>query len=351
MPHVLALDGLRGLAILAVVAYHAGILRGGFVGVDLFFALSGFLITRLLMIERDRHGDVRLDLFWARRARRLVPALVVAIVLAIGVSQAVGMPLETLWIVATLCYASNVLIGWFHVYPLGVLSHGWSLALEEQFYLLWPPLLVVVSRFGSRALIAAAAVLAIVPALLRLAYRAAHPGDPYTDPTLWLRLYFAPEMRFDAIALGCLGAVLSGRLLSNQPAIASAASGERRRIAALAAVGAVSGLGWLAFMAVTADIGTFVGEPLLFSLTSLAAIALVLGAQLAPSLARVLGWGPLVALGRISYGLYLYHAILFFALDRSPVALRVAVAVALATVSYWTLERPILGLNRRYARA
>ncbi|MFO0691728.1 MAG: acyltransferase [Myxococcota bacterium] len=340
MPHLRALDGLRGISILAVLAYHSGLVPGGFVGVDLFFALSGFLITRLLIGEHQVHGDVRLLGFWARRALRLVPAMAVAVPLAIGVSRAIGMPLEPTWILATLLYASNLLIGFGHVYPIGLLSHTWSLGMEEQFYLLWPPLVVLALRGGARGVCVAAAVLSLVPALLRWAYLAANPGDPYTDPELWTRIYFSPDMRFDAIALGCLAGA------------ASIAFAVRGRLADRVAEGAaVVGLLWLGHVCLNADIGTLVSRPVLFSATSLAASAVVVAAARETLLARLLGLAPLVALGRISYGLYLYHVIVFVGLGDQSVGIRWVAAIALAAVSWWLLERPILRLKVRFERS
>lgn len=339
MPYLRALDGLRGIAILAVLAYHSGWLPGGFVGVDLFFALSGFLITRLLITEHQRHGDVNLLRFWARRALRLAPALVAAVALAIPVSHWIGMPLEPVWIAATLLYASNLLIGYGHVYPIGLLSHTWSLGMEEQFYLVWPPLVVFSMRFGLRGVCGAAALLSIVPALLRWAYVDAHPGDPYGDPVLWTRVYFAPEMRFDAVALGCL----AGAGLTLRPC-----AGRTWDLAAMAT--ALAGAGWIGFVCVAADIGMLVARPVLFSVTSLAATAIVVAAARGTLLSRPLEWAPIVALGKISYGLYLYHLIVFFGLASQPDWLRWALAIGVSTASWWLWEQPFLRLKRLFKR-
>lgn len=340
MPHLPALDGLRAIAILAVLAYHSGLLSGGFIGVDLFFALSGFLITRLLIAEHAAEGDLRLSHFWARRALRLVPALVAALVLAVAVSRRIEMPLEPGWAAAALLYASNLLIGWAHVYPIGLVSHTWSLAMEEQFYLLWPPIVALGLRRGLRPVLGAAVLLSLGPALARLAYCTVHPGDPYRDPTLWLRIYFAPEMRFDAIALGCLAAVILARR--------SVPDGSSAR--AVVAAAGVAGLSWLGFVALRGDIGMLVAQPLLFSVTALAATAVVVAAVRVPAFAIPLGARPFVWLGRISYGLYLYHVIVFVGLAEKPLAVRWGVALGLAAASWWVLERPILALKRRFAR-
>jgi peptidoglycan/LPS O-acetylase OafA/YrhL len=134
------LDGLRGCAVLAVIAFHLGVAPGGFVGVDVFFVLSGFLITRLLIAEHDRTGTVRLPRFYARRALRLYPALVVLVAFFVMVAVATGRAVaETLHdAVATLLYVTNI-VGTRG----GLLSHTWTLALEEQFYLVWPALLLL----------------------------------------------------------------------------------------------------------------------------------------------------------------------------------------------------------------
>jgi len=337
--HLPALDGLRGISILAVLAYHSGLLPGGFVGVDLFFALSGFLITRLLVAEHEQMGRIRLLDFWARRALRLLPALGAAVGLAVVVSRAIEMPLEPLWIAATLLYAGNLLIGYGHVYPIGLLSHGWSLGMEEQFYLVWPLLVALAMRWGVRGVGLVAAALSLGPAIWRSLYVAGHPGNPYSDPELWTRVYFAPDMRFDAIALGCLAG--AGWSFLSTP-------GRRADLVALGTglLGAV----WLADVCLNAEIGTLVSQPLLFSATSLASTAIVVAAARETRLLRPLEWMPLVALGRISYGLYLYHVIVFVGLDAWPVAVRWLVAIGLAAASFQVWERPFLRLKRRFAR-
>jgi peptidoglycan/LPS O-acetylase OafA/YrhL len=329
------LDGLRGVAILGVLAYHSRLLPGGFVGVDLFFALSGYLITSLLLEEWRRHGDIRLPAFWARRMLRLAPALVLGVAFTYAAAAYVGLPLRAEWVAASLLYAANLLIGYGGVYPLGLLSHMWSLGMEEQFYLVWPLLLVGASRFGALGVSAAALLLSVVPALLRLWYTAAHPADP----NLWLRVYFAPDMRFDAIALGCL----AGAWLPFRTAPGPFAT----RAIQLAAIG---GALWLALVAVGAQIATLVAHPMLFSVTSVAATAVVLGAIRLPLLEWPLSSPPLVWLGRISYGLYVIHVAVFVLLAAHPFWLQWAAAIALAAASYRFWEQPFLRLKRRFAR-
>ncbi|HEX6569750.1 MAG TPA: acyltransferase, partial [Acidimicrobiales bacterium] len=165
-----ALDGLRGLAVVAVVVFHLGHIDGGFLGVDLFFVLSGFLITSLLVTEHRRHGAIDLRAFWVRRARRLLPALLLTLAgvgaLLAALTPAADRPRFRGDALATLGYAANWQamaddVGYWDMFARpSPLDHMWSLAIEEQFYLLWPPLvlgLLVLARRrtgGGRRLVA-----------------------------------------------------------------------------------------------------------------------------------------------------------------------------------------------------
>jgi peptidoglycan/LPS O-acetylase OafA/YrhL len=158
--HRPALDGLRGVAVLLVIAYHAShdLPAGGVVGVTAFFVLSGFLITSLLLEERERTGTVSLRGFYVRRARRLFPAL--AMMLALGAPLAlVSGTVSVAGIVAVAGYSAN----WWMLtgHDLGMLVHTWTLATEEQFYLLWPVALLAIARARKPLLIVG--VLALIP--------------------------------------------------------------------------------------------------------------------------------------------------------------------------------------------
>ena len=152
MQHQPALDGLRGAAVAGVLLFHAGHLRGGYLGVDVFFVLSGFLITSLLLAEGARTGTVALGAFWARRARRLLPALLAVLAFVAVYSLVVASAAERTTIrgdgLATLGYFANwraIFSGtdyWALFRSPSPLEHTWSLAIEEQFYLVWPLLLV-----------------------------------------------------------------------------------------------------------------------------------------------------------------------------------------------------------------
>jgi len=305
------------------------------VGVELFFALSGFLITSLLLREWRTHGDLDLPRFWARRLFRLVPALGVAVLLAIAVSWWHGMELRPAWIASALFYGSNLVIAYAGVYPLGVLSHTWSLGMEEQFYLLWPLLLLGALRFGKRGVVVTAAALCVVPALLRLHTVASHPADPQ----LWLRVYFSPHLRIDAIAVGCL----AGAWLSERPAWG-------RTGAIGAGIAALAGALWLVGVALHAEIRTVVATPVLLSVTSLAAAAVVVASARLRPVAALLSFAPLVWVGRISYGLYLVHVIVFVALGDWSVWIRWLAAFAVAVLSYALVETPFLRRKHRFDR-
>ena len=160
MGHRAGLDGLRALAVLAVLAFHTGLLRAGWIGVDVFFALSGYLITGLLITEAAAHGSVRLGDFWRRRARRLVPALlvllgIVALFDRIGSEQWRAPSRGDIW--GTLTYTANWvrLAGQQNYWELfaapSPLEHVWSLAIEEQFYVLWPLIFMLAWRMRRRS--------------------------------------------------------------------------------------------------------------------------------------------------------------------------------------------------------
>lgn len=343
-----ALDGLRGIAVMLVVAFHAfGIPRDGFLGVDLFFVLSGFLITSLLLGEQAWRGRISLSGFYVRRALRLLPALLafLAASLLISVIAAgarhelvLGLVLERLRDSAVgALYVSNVVLagGGVDALPAG-LSHLWSLAAEEQFYMLWPILLISGlarhRRWAGIVLTAAIALVALRQFQLALSDVPAH------------RLDFGPDTRSGSILIGCLFAVLR----TNE-------SGARR-LANVARVGLPFAL-VLAYLLVVADLGRtlFVGPLTLFGFCAGIVIVAVLDERCV--LRRWLSERPLVYLGRLSYSLYLWHLPVFTALgvalvgsDGAAGAPRASAAVAaslvVAALSYHLVEIPFLRRKR-----
>jgi len=328
-----SLDGFRGIAVALVVLFHFGVpgAQGGFIGVDLFFVLSGFLITRILLDEWDRRGTLRLRTFYARRALRLLPAL--------GLVLLVCAPFVSLqWWLATLSYVGN----WFlalHVLPVSPISHTWSLAIEEQFYLIWPLLLLGLLRAGlSRTAIGRVALaLAAASCLQKILLCIDH------DLGTWMRIYFATDTRADALLIGCAAAALfeNGLRVSNPV---------RHAVFVLA----VCGIGYFVATARINDLNLFRygGLTLLAAFTAVVIVHLVTDPW--PSVERVLSQRWLVGLGRISYGVYLWHHVIMFIdlpIDNAALLLaaRIALTLAASVLSYIVVERRALALKPRLA--
>jgi peptidoglycan/LPS O-acetylase OafA/YrhL len=334
-----ALDGLRAVAVAAVLLYHTGaILPGGTVGVDLFFVLSGFLITTLLLEQRNATGSISLRRFYRRRALRLLPALfgVLAAFLAISVAVAVvgndSLRQEVFGVLAGVGYFSNVAMMWepsTQSMP-GELRHLWSLAAEEQFYLVWPLVLAFIlrSRVRLALLVVSAGVVLMTARQLQL----------YMDGASWERMGFGVDTRNVSILVGCALALLLA--LPLRPRLESA-----RWVAAPAAVCVV------AFFFVDLGRELFAGPLVLFAICCGALILGVLDGQ--SPLARLLSVGPVVFVGRISYSLYLWHFPVFVVLGvNKPGVVAAAVpalliTVACAVASYYFIELPFLRRKRQ----
>jgi peptidoglycan/LPS O-acetylase OafA/YrhL/Flp pilus assembly protein TadD len=332
-----SLDGLRAIAILMVIAYHDYALRGGFLGVDVFFVLSGFLITSILLREWATSGSIQLPRFYLRRFLRLAPALCLFVFVVWAVTHWIQPGLSGLlsgrWAVLALLYISNVAIAFGREYPLGEVSICWSLALEEQFYLLWPlSLRTLLRRRLSRNAIALILAAFVAGALgLRYLLLASHPGDP----GLWLRVYFGPDTRGDGLLMGCMLALLFRHPPSG-------------RLASATVLGGAAGAGVLAYLAFTRDIADFVAHPLLFSVSAAAAVLVILGALTPGLLKRALELPLLVWVGQLSYSLYLWHSVSISILVREGPMRQHALMFGLAAASHYLLERPVLDLNRRF---
>jgi peptidoglycan/LPS O-acetylase OafA/YrhL len=356
------LDGLRALAVLAVIAYHLqlGWAPGGMLGVGVFFTLSGYLITDLLLGQYEATGRLQLADFWRRRARRLLPAMFVLLVVVAAWVTLLDRPELSALRGVVLAATANVTNWWLIAQhssyfaqfgPPSPLGHLWSLAVEEQFYLVWPWLLWLGlrrarGRHGTRVRLAAAALLLASLSAIEMAmlYR------PGYDPT---RIYDGSDTRAFALLIGAaLAFVWPSRRLR-----AGITSGARRILDGAGCTG-------LAVIAVlvccTNDYSAFLyrGGIVLLSV----ATALVVGTAASPAsrIGRALGWRPLRWLGVRSYGIYLWHYPIIVlttpAGGRDTVvrgALQVAASIGVAELSWRYVEEPVRrgAIGRCLARA
>ncbi len=324
------LDGLRGLAILLVVVSHAFILpavMGGVVGVTLFFVLSGYLITRLLLIERDEHGSISLSYFYGRRALRLFPALAVYL-LVLAVLLSVSGLEAPIWDITwpPALYSSN----YAQILGHDVFPHRqtWSLAVEEHFYLIWPVLVGLGATTRIRAL-------GVVVVLL-LAWRVAMANFDL----LWA--YQGTDTNAYALGAGCL--LASARHQGVAPRLP--------RVTPLAGMGFFASASFLPVAGITGFLQMAVWLAPTVALVAMLTISSVLDHRTPFLRGRVLGW-----LGLVSYGLYLWHAPLMvlppLSLSVGGRVLGLAMAVGLAAISWHFVERPILHsrLRRRFQRS
>jgi len=341
--YVGALDGLRALAVAAVLAFHAelGFADGGFLGVSAFFTLSGFLITTLLVREHHRAGGVALGAFYARRARRLVPAAYACVgaVLVLtpvwSVSQRRDLPGDAIASVANVAnwrfaFADQSYQDLFTGTP-SPLAHFWSLAIEEQCYVLLPLVVAwALRRGGVRRLVQVLVVLLVGSVLATLLTN---------DPDL---VYNGTHTRAAELLLGSLAAM---GVLHRRPSDRVLAGMSLGGLASLAALVGVTGLD---------DAWLYRGGFVLVAVCSAVTVVGLLGGHW---MARAVGCRPMAAVGRRSYGVYLYHWPVFLVLSPertgwSPWPLlvaRVALTAAIAAASYRWLEMPVRA--RRVLRA
>jgi peptidoglycan/LPS O-acetylase OafA/YrhL len=353
------LDGLRALAIIAVLLYHGGVpwAGGGFLGVETFFVLSGFLITSLLLAEWCETSRIKLGAFWARRARRLLPALF-ALVCAIGLYYTLAGPLAAIpglksSGIATLLYFGN----WHQVAagssyfvasgPTSPLQHTWSLAIEEQFYLLWPLLLVAVVWLGGRGAPVQRRPLAtlLVVTIAAAVASVCETVVLYRGGTGLDRVYYGTDTRATGLLIGASFAIalaiarLGGR--------AQPASGRTpiRSTAALIALAIVLGA-----MHVATGQSTWL-FPWGFVVIDLAVVSVIAAVVLMPRslVARLFSAAPLRWTGMVSYGLYLWHFPCFLWITSSSTGLmgvpllllRLGTSVSVAVISFVLIEQPI----------
>jgi peptidoglycan/LPS O-acetylase OafA/YrhL len=345
--YVPALDGLRALSVIAVIAYHAELapLRGGFLGVEVFFVVSGYLISALLLIEQSRTGRISLPQFWQRRARRLLPALFALLAAALLAARFIApdaMEQTRSDAAAALLYVSN----WWqvihhHSYFMAVqrpplLLHLWSLAVEEQFYLCWPLAVALLGHAARRYLIPASLSIALGSALWM-----AWLFDPTADAT---RVYVGTDCRLSGLLLGATLAAVTRRPLA--PAAEPKSRATRAMHEAFAVLG-LAGLSWTFVQLTDHDAWLYHGG---LVLVDLATCALIVGLVQPTFLAACFAARPLTWLGRRSYGLYLWHWPIF-ALSRPEqdltlngprlLVLRLALTLVATELCYRYVETPV----------
>ena len=356
--HVDAFDGLRALAVLAVLGFHGGVswLAGGFLGVTAFFTLSGFLITSLLLsgaVGRQRNGSspVALRGFWTRRVRRLLPASLAGIVLAVVVTVSIGdvgqQPKLRGDVAASLADVANWRFlasgqSYADLFKApSALEHYWSLAIEEQCYLLLPLLVFGAILVGQKL---AVRRITTIPAIVLSVALGASVVSTFVNAGNYDRVYYGTDTRAAEVLVGCLLAVVIHRL--GGFAVVTGLAGRGRQTLEVIGIGAIA-----AFVFFWSSLES--GDPIVATggLVAMALVSAVLiPAALAPGhIRRALSVRPLTAVGRVSYGVYVYHWPIFvFALAVGPdlaepvrLALCVAATFALAALSYRYLEQPI----------
>ena len=344
------LDGLRALAVVAVIAYHSEIesVPGGFLGVEIFFVISGYLITALLLEEFNLNRGINLRQFWVRRARRLLPALFLYIggSVAFAYSMAKDVVPTKGEVLSTLGYVYN----WFGIFQeisytdvferKNFFHHLWSLAVEEQFYLLWPVLLLCLQKHINRKVTISLLILGITSSafLMWTMYQ------PFEDP---LRVYYGTDTRASGLLIGALLAYI-WRPWSVEKSKLFPKGKDASFLVGIAAIGILVWANMHYTLLMPDADQLFRGGFLITSTVT----AIVIACVVIPNsyLNSILGLAPFVWIGKRSYGLYLWHWPVF-QLTRERVdvdingwelfAVRMFVTLVLVEISYQCVERPI----------
>ena len=387
VPYVPGLDGLRALAVLAVIVYHANRewLGGGFLGVEVFFVISGYLITLLLIAERERVGTVSLRQFWIRRARRLLPALFTLLIGTItycAIFDADRLGKLRGDVLGGVFYVSN----WFQVWTgssytsaseFAPLRHLWSLAVEEQFYIVWPVVMyVLLRRLGNKTLpligMLFTALAGLVALYTALVFRAGPIDTLEKTPDQYMELFGRTVLRTDYLYLGTVtraSGLLLGAALATlwRPwAIRRGRAGSNANGLDVLGVLSIAALAWMCWkfreVVLVENVGTqgyellYKGGLIMVGLATVFAIATVTHPR--SRLGKyVIGTPVLVWIGKRSYGLYLYHWVIFQAYRKSAgvlltveefVAL-MAITIVVTEASYQFIETPIRNGKAREA--
>ena len=359
--HVPALDGIRGIAVLQVFVAHFHwivstdpyfnavtpwhwlnkTLEPGFLGVDIFFVLSGFLITSLLLKDRQRNQPGMFRRFYMRRALRLLPALYAILIASFFVALWEKFPMNIQWRTTwhALLYLNNWNVVWNPNAAQNDLGHLWSLAIEEQFYIVWPAILIglVVLKVPHKAMMGLIAI--------TIAVVAWHRNELWNQGVSWLFLYIRTDTRVDSLLVGALFALIYRHIRINRKLLNYSAT--------IAFFGIV-------FIKYELSSGSFIYKGGFTVIAILTGIVVLAAAENVWRGNAVLTWKPLTILGKVSYGLYLWHMLIFQLMGRhftwGPKSVRIVIGImivsAVTAVSWFFIEKPFLRLkDRRFSSA
>ena len=341
--HIPGLNGLRCLSIMIVLIGHffLGELSGiSSLGVYIFFVISGFLITRLLIAEAKDTGNVDIPAFYVRRFLRLYPVLIVYMIVVVVFSRLHALPTPPVEIISVFLYFINYLKAYYelaggeHVLPIGVL---WSLSVEEHFYLI-APLFIAFVKASPRKILIFSIVMIVLPAIIRIAYVVNWPEWSNTN-----RIYMASETRFDSIAFGVFLA-----------ALCEIAPNGKLRKALCTRYALAAGVGLMVLSTVIRD--DFFRDTFRYTMRSAGALLIVAPMVFSTQLAtlqkvtdsRIADW-----LGRLSYSMYIWHGAAWFFLSNVGMGKsfvtsvsEMVLTIVLAVISYYCVEQPVLRLRK-----
>jgi peptidoglycan/LPS O-acetylase OafA/YrhL len=337
--YVPALDGLRTFAVGLVILHHISfrVAPGGHIGVDIFFVLSGFLLTGILLRERQSTGTVSIAAFYARRALRLMPALSLLVACELAFALIFGSPDADMFLssAAAIAYLMDFVRAFSGYSTLSALGHTWSLSVEEHFYLVWPlliaPLVKLPVRWRAPAILGCAAIIGVWRTYLVM-------NNASPD-----RIYYAFDTRADQLMIGCaLGTAFAYGLSTRIVNLV-------QRLWPVALIGI---LGITIIGDRQSAVYASVGPTIVAGLSSVLILALLSKESLP---ARVASFAPFVSLGKISYGIYLWHwpfliYARFYSDSKILALVAVIVSIYVAALSYRYVETPFLNMKHRFGR-